>query len=79
MQCRACPDVTELTARVLDRVQQHDLVEAVAEDGDALVAAQAHEAGQEVQLLVRAHADAHAADRLCLVLHDRNAACFKQA
>ena len=56
------------TARVLHRVQQHDLVEAVAEDGDRLIAAEAHEAGEQLQLLVRADADAQAADGVHLVL-----------
>lgn len=62
-QHRSRPQATHKPASQAARRRQH-LVEAVAKDGHRLKAQQAHEAGQQVQLLVRAHAHAQLADGL---------------
>lgn len=49
------------------------LVKAIAKHGHQLVAQQPHERLQVVQLLVRAHADAEAADGVHAVLRSRRA------
>ncbi len=61
-----------------DRGRGARLVKAVAEHGHRLVAQQPHERLQVVQLLVRAHADAQAADGVHAVLRSRRASLCVQ-